>query len=88
MSKHPPETDSPAIAIKVAATLTSLTNTKVEDYDASLKMLGIDSMTMLDLLAILETTFDINLNENIVKEFDSINKISRIINEIIKVTVR
>jgi acyl carrier protein len=42
---------------------------------------GVDSLTMLDLLAALEEHFGITLSENIAREFRSVEKISRIVRD-------
>jgi acyl carrier protein len=44
--------------------------------------LGIDSLSMLDLLAALEEHFDITMSENMTREFRNIDRIARIVRDI------
>jgi acyl carrier protein len=47
--------------------------------DDDLAALGMDSMARLDLLALLEREFGIELTEDLIPEFRTVNRIARII---------
>ncbi len=48
---------------------------------APLVDLSLDSITMLDVLSTLEQRFDIVLNENVIQEFGTINRIARVVKD-------
>ena len=70
------------IAKDVARIATAVSGKSIPSYRDDLFQLGIDSLTMLDLLAALEEHFDVHLNENITGEFRSVERIVRIIRDI------
>ena len=69
------------IAKDVARIATEVSGKDIPSYRDDLSVLGIDSLTMLDLLAALEEHFGILLSENIIKEFRSVERISRIVRD-------
>ena len=47
--------------------------------DDDLAALGIDSMARLDLLAMIEREFEVELTEDLIAEFRTVNRIARIV---------
>lgn len=69
------------VAKDVARIATAVSGKTIPSYRDDLSTLGIDSLTMLDLLTALEEHFNILLSENIIKEFRSIERIARIVRD-------
>jgi acyl carrier protein len=72
------------LAQEVAAVITEVTGKTIPAHDTDLSGLGFDSIAMLDVLATLEERFHISLNENIIAEFSTINRITRILKEMLR----
>jgi acyl carrier protein len=56
----------------------------IEDSQARLDELGLDSLGRLELLAAIEERFAVSLTEDLVKEFRSISRISRVVHDAIR----
>lgn len=69
-------------ADKVARLVAGVTGVTAEPH-ADLASLGVDSMQMLEILTALEDEFGIGLSENMVREFRSIDRIVRIVNDML-----
>jgi acyl carrier protein len=55
---------------------------------ADLAAAGVDSMQMLEILAALEDEFGIGVSENMIREFRTIDRIVRIIKDMVGVSER
>lgn len=67
---------------KVARVVAAVTGVSAEPH-TDLASLGVDSMQMLEILASLEDEFGIGVSENMVREFRSIDRIVRIVNDML-----
>lgn len=65
----------------IARITAQITEKQIPSPREDLFTLGIDSMVMLDLLAALEEHFGVTLNENITREFRTVERIARIIRD-------
>ena len=65
----------------VARITTEISGKPIPSPREDLFAYGIDSMTMLDLLAALEEHFGITLSENITREFRTVDRIARIVRD-------
>ena len=70
-----------AIADEIQKVIEETTGHKIPSHETPLASVGFDSITMLDLLSNLENRFGVGLNENIIHEFRTIQRIARIISE-------
>ena len=70
-----------AMAIEVEKIITEITGQRVSSHETPLDTMGFDSITMLDVLATMEQRFGIALNESIIQEFRTINRIARIVKD-------
>ncbi|MCP4675210.1 MAG: acyl carrier protein [Deltaproteobacteria bacterium] len=66
---------------RVAKVVVETAGQDITDWEANLSSLGIDSLVALEILAELEESFNIVLNETIVEEFYSITHIARIVQD-------
>ena len=73
------------LAHEVEKVITEVTGKPIPAHDTDLTTLGFDSIAMLDVLASLEERFSISLNENIIREFRTVNRITRILKEVVRV---
>jgi acyl carrier protein len=64
---------------RVAAVLSGILSRAAPGPDDDLDEMGVDSMARLDLLAALENEFHIELTEDLVAEFRTVNRIARIV---------
>jgi acyl carrier protein len=71
----------------VARVITEVTGLTVESH-ADLAAAGVDSMQMLEILAALEDEFGIGVSENMIREFRTIDRIVRIIKDMVGVSER
>ncbi len=69
---------------ELANIIKEMTGHPISDPKADLAAAGIDSVTMLDLLATLETRFNVGLTEDVVQEFRSIHRIAHIVRDAIR----
>ena len=76
-----PGRDYELSATKVARVVAAVTGVAPEPH-ADLAALGVDSMQMLEVLTALEDEFGIGFSENMIREFRSIDRIVRIINDV------
>lgn len=60
--------------------------TEIPDREANLAQYGIDSIALLDILAVLEDRFGILLNESVIEEFHSISRITRVVRDVIRMS--
>ena len=56
--------------------------------DEELEDAGIDSVARLELLAVLENEFDVEVSEDLLVEFRTINKIVRVVEGILELSAR
>ncbi|MCU0662765.1 MAG: acyl carrier protein [Myxococcota bacterium] len=63
----------------IAEVIQKATGRAVEDRDANLFAMGFDSLSMLDVLALLEKRFSISLSEDVIEGFHSVSAIARIV---------
>ena len=71
-----------SLLAKVGRVVADVTGIAAEPT-ADLSSLGIDSMKMLEILAALEDEFGIGVSENMVREFRSVDRIVRIIKDMV-----
>jgi acyl carrier protein len=64
---------------RVADVLARISGHGAPGPDDDLAELGMDSMARLDLLALLEQEFSVELTEDLIPEFRTVNRIARII---------
>jgi len=64
---------------RVAAILAGISGRAAPGPDDDLDEMGVDSMARLDLLAALENEFHVELMEDLVSEFRTVNRIARIV---------
>jgi len=64
---------------RVAEVLAKVAGRGVPGPDDDLAALGMDSMARLDLLALLEREFEVELTEDLIPEFRTVNRIARIV---------
>lgn len=67
------------IEVGVVEVIREATGRTVKDREANLFSLGFDSLSLLDVLALLEKRFDIELTEDVAEAFHSVGNISRIV---------
>ena len=60
-----------------------VTGKEIPDREADLTELGVDSMTLLDLHAVLEERLGIFLHESMIEEFHSVSQIARVVRDLI-----
>ena len=56
----------------------------ISDSEANLIALGLDSLTLLEILATLEEKFGIILNEGVIEEFQTIARITRVVEDAVR----
>ena len=66
---------------RVAAVLVRTTGRGAPGPDDDLEPLGMDSMARLELLAALEEEFGIELTEDLIQEFRTVNRIARVVHD-------
>jgi len=76
--------DLAILSDQVSEVVSEIAGKKIQDWDANLKAMGMDSMALLDVLATLEERFGIILSENNIQEFYSINRITNVVQEAIR----
>jgi acyl carrier protein len=64
---------------RVADVLAKVSGREAPGPDDDLAALGMDSMARLDLLAMLEREFQVELTEDLVAEFRTVNRVARIV---------
>ena len=64
---------------RVADVLAKVSGREAPGPDDDLAALGMDSMARLELLATLEQEFQVDLTEDLVAEFRTVNRIARIV---------
>jgi len=64
---------------RVADVLAKVSGRGAPGPDDDLAALGIDSMARLDLLAMIEREFEVELTEDLIAEFRTVNRIARIV---------
>ena len=79
-----PHATSGQLAEEVAEVITEITGKEIPAHHTDLSTLGFDSIAMLDVLATLESRYEISLNENIIREFRTVNRITRILKEMVR----
>ena len=79
---HPDAGD--ATTRRVHEVITQVIKRTVPAIDTDLAGLGVDSVTMLEVLVALEDRFNIVINENTVREFRTVQGITRIVKELIR----
>jgi acyl carrier protein len=72
------------LEIQVAGIVAEITGHNVSDPKADLSALGLDSMALLDVLAVMEERFDVVLTEDVVQEFRTVHRIAHIIRDAIR----
>ncbi len=68
---------------KIGQIVTEVSGITVESHD-DLKASGIDSMQMLEILALLEDEFGIGIAENMIREFRSLDRIVRLVKDMLE----
>ena len=82
---HPPHQGGiDAITAQVDEVVALVAGRPIPSFETDLQSIGIDSIAMLEILALLEERFDILLNETSVKDFHTIHDISRIVKELVR----
>ncbi len=71
----------------VESFLIDLTGASAVDPDQELDDLGLDSMAKLELLARLEARFNIEMTEDTVSQFRTLNRISRLVRDAVHQSV-
>ncbi len=71
--------------LEVSELVSEVTNQLIPSPETHLTDLGIDSITMLEILTALEDRFDITLNENLVRELRTLHDICHIVTEHIRI---
>jgi acyl carrier protein len=66
---------------QVAEIVTQVGGKPVTEVDAELADLGFDSLALLDLLAALELRFQIELTEDVISEFRTVARVSRVVRD-------
>jgi acyl carrier protein len=64
---------------RVSRVLTTVADLSAPAPDQDFDALGIDSLTRLELLAILEKEFDIEISEDFLVEFRTINRVVQVV---------
>jgi acyl carrier protein len=64
---------------RVADVLAKVSGREAPGPDDDLAALGMDSMARLDLLAMIEREFQVELTEDLIAEFRTVNRIARIV---------
>jgi acyl carrier protein len=70
----------------VVRTIAEVCGVHVADKEASLASLGVDSLSLLEVMSVLESKFEIVLNENVIKEFRNVTRITNIIRDAIRIS--
>jgi acyl carrier protein len=71
---------------RVASVLARVSGREAPGPDDDLAALGMDSMARLDLLAMIEQEFQVDLTEDLVPEFRTVNGIARIVRGALSLT--
>ena len=79
-----PRAEGEELAREVTRIITEVTDQSVPAHDTDLNTLGFDSIAMLDVLASLEARFSVSLNENMIREFRTVDRITRILKEVMR----
>jgi acyl carrier protein len=82
--KNPHQDGFDATTHQVDEVVALVAERPIPSFEADLQSIGIDSIAMLDILALLEERFDILLNETSAKDFRTIQDISRIVKELVR----
>ena len=85
ISQHGLEHDN--LVSKVTRIVAGVTGSAPDPQD-DLSTLGVDSMQMLEVLTALEDEFGIGMGENMIREFRSIDRIVRIIKDLVVAPTR
>ena len=72
---------------KVSRIVAGVTGVTAEPQD-DLAGLGLDSMQMLEILTALEDEFGIGMGENMIREFRTVDRIVRIIKDLVAAPAR
>ena len=70
--------------VRIVAGITGVSPKPHDDLSAA----GVDSMQMLEVLTALEDEFGIGLGENLIREFRSIDRIVRIVRDLVAAPAR
>ena len=85
----PPRDGDPSGTIgRVSRAVSTVTSRPAPAPDEELDEAGIDSLARLELLAVLEIEFDVEISEDLLIEFRTINKIVRIVEGILELSAR
>lgn len=87
MTTHPTETKRlayDAIVEQVFEIVSGVAEREVLGEDTNLASVGLDSMSLLDIMALIEKRFDIVLTEDVVEELYSVKRIARIVYDAVK----
>ena len=66
---------------QIAAVIATVAGREPSSSDSDFVALGLDSLALLDILALLEERFEVELTEDIVSEFKSIASIAAVLRE-------
>lgn len=69
------------ICREVEQILQEIAGKPVPSRTSPLADLALDSLVMLDVLTTLEERFDVVLNENVIRELGTINRIARVVKD-------
>lgn len=72
------------LAREVAEVVLEITGVQIVDFDINLATHGIDSLYLLDALAVLETKFGVLFADSVIEEFYSINRTARIVQDALR----
>jgi len=73
---------------RVAGVLLRTTGRAAPGPDDDLEPLGMDSMARLELLAALEEEFGVELTEDLIQEFRTVNRIARVVRDALLLPAR
>ncbi len=85
---HERESQLKELELQVTGIIAEITGHQVADAKADLSALGLDSMALLDVLAVMEKRFDVVLTEDVVQEFRTVHRIAHIIRDAIRSAMR
>ena len=72
------------IAREIANVVFDVTGIRITDYESNISGVGVDSLSLLDILSVLETEFGILLVESVVDEFYSVSRTARVVQDALR----
>ena len=78
------EYGSEALIGLVGDVVSEVVGKTISDWEADLASLGLDSLTLLEILASLEEKFHVTLNEGVIEEFQTVARITRVVEDAVR----